>query len=84
MSRHRLLATLLAASFPLLAACAQRPNPRPAPPTVAAPAAGPVAPPVAAPVARWWCPMDCEKGKTYPAKGQCPICEMDLELLPGK
>ena len=25
------------------------------------------------------CPMDCEHGKTYPTKGQCPVCKMDLE-----
>lgn len=24
------------------------------------------------------CPMDCEKGKTYEAKGKCPKCSMDL------
>lgn len=24
------------------------------------------------------CPMDCEKGKTYDAKGKCPVCKMDL------
>ena len=25
------------------------------------------------------CPMDCEKGKTYPQPGTCPVCKMDLE-----
>lgn len=25
------------------------------------------------------CPMDCEKGKTYPQAGSCPVCKMDLE-----
>lgn len=25
------------------------------------------------------CPMDCEKGKTYPQAGTCPVCKMDLE-----
>jgi len=25
------------------------------------------------------CPMDCEKGKTYEAKGSCPVCKMDLK-----
>ena len=24
------------------------------------------------------CPMDCEKGKTYDAKGTCPKCNMEL------
>lgn len=24
------------------------------------------------------CPMDCEKGKTYPQPGICPVCKMDL------
>ena len=24
------------------------------------------------------CPMDCEKGKTYPQTGSCPVCKMDL------
>lgn len=27
------------------------------------------------------CPMDCEKGKTYSEPGQCPVCEMDLQLV---
>jgi len=30
-------------------------------------------------VATYQCPMDCEKGKTYNAPGQCPVCGMDLE-----
>ncbi len=25
------------------------------------------------------CPMDCENGKTYPEKGVCPVCKMDLK-----
>jgi hypothetical protein len=29
-------------------------------------------------MASYTCPMDCEKGKTYDAAGQCPVCEMDL------
>ena len=24
------------------------------------------------------CPMDCEKGKTYPEPGKCSVCKMDL------
>ena len=24
------------------------------------------------------CPMDCEKGKTYDKKGNCPVCKMEL------
>jgi len=27
------------------------------------------------------CPMDCEKGKTYPQPGSCPVCKMDLEAV---
>ena len=27
------------------------------------------------------CPMDCEKGKTYPQPGTCPVCKMDLEAV---
>ena len=30
------------------------------------------------------CPMDCEKGKTYDAKGQCPICKMNLKKVESK
>ena len=29
------------------------------------------------------CPMDCEKGKSYPQPGQCPVCKMDLEGKPA-
>lgn len=29
------------------------------------------------------CPMDCEKGKTYEAKGSCPVCKMDLKEIKG-
>jgi len=29
------------------------------------------------------CPMDCEHGKTYPTKGICPVCKMDLEEVVG-
>ena len=25
------------------------------------------------------CPMDCEKGKSYTEKGNCPVCKMDLK-----
>ncbi|MDX5585437.1 MAG: heavy metal-binding domain-containing protein [Aureibaculum sp.] len=25
------------------------------------------------------CPMDCEKGKSYTDKGNCPVCKMDLK-----
>ena len=31
--------------------------------------------------AAYACPMDCEKGKTYSEPGQCPVCEMDLQLV---
>ncbi|MFY9310335.1 MAG: heavy metal-binding domain-containing protein [Bacteroidia bacterium] len=31
---------------------------------------------------QYQCPMDCEKGKTYEEKGQCPVCGMDLEKAP--
>ncbi|SHH85998.1 heavy metal-binding domain-containing protein [Flavobacterium aquidurense] len=24
------------------------------------------------------CPMNCEKGKVYKAKGKCPVCQMKL------
>jgi hypothetical protein len=30
------------------------------------------------------CPMDCEKGKTYPEPGRCPICGMELEEHHGE
>lgn len=29
--------------------------------------------------ARYQCPMDCEKGKTYEQGGKCPVCGMDLQ-----
>ena len=29
------------------------------------------------------CPMDCEKGKTYPAPGTCPVCGMELVVVPA-
>jgi len=29
------------------------------------------------------CPMDCEKGKTYPEVGNCPVCKMNLRAIPG-
>lgn len=29
------------------------------------------------------CPMDCEKGKTYEEKGNCPVCKMDLKSKEG-
>ncbi len=28
------------------------------------------------------CPMKCEGAKTYPEAGNCPVCEMKLELVP--
>jgi hypothetical protein len=31
--------------------------------------------------AKYQCPMDCEKGKTYDSPGKCPVCEMDLKEL---
>lgn len=30
------------------------------------------------------CPMDCEKGKTYKAKGKCKVCKMDLVIKTDK
>ncbi len=30
------------------------------------------------------CPMDCEKGKTYTELIQCPVCNMDLQLVEEK
>ncbi len=33
----------------------------------------------AAPGAKYICPMNCEKGKTYDQPGVCPVCHMDLE-----
>ncbi len=27
------------------------------------------------------CPMDCEDGKTYEAKGACPVCKMDIKIV---
>lgn len=32
--------------------------------------------------AQYICPMDCEKGITHDAPGQCPVCGMDLEKAP--
>ena len=29
------------------------------------------------------CPMDCEKGKSYGEKGNCPVCKMDLKEKAG-
>jgi hypothetical protein len=26
----------------------------------------------------YYCPMDCERGKSYNAEGKCPVCEMTL------
>ena len=52
----------------------------PAPAAPSAPASAPVPPPPPAASAKsFLCPMDCEHGKTYPTKGKCPVCEMDLE-----
>ena len=28
--------------------------------------------------AEYACPMKCEKDKTYPEAGKCPVCKMDL------
>lgn len=28
---------------------------------------------------KYACPMKCEDDKTYSEKGECPVCEMDLE-----
>lgn len=28
--------------------------------------------------AEYYCPMKCEGDKTYPEKGTCPVCKMDL------
>jgi len=28
----------------------------------------------------YYCPMDCEEGKTYNEEGSCPVCGMDLVL----
>lgn len=49
-----------------LAACGHRHNSAPIPPGT--------------PVV-YACPMDCEKGKTYPQTGSCPVCKMDLEAV---
>ena len=27
---------------------------------------------------KYYCPMHCEEEKTYPNKGNCPVCKMDL------
>lgn len=35
----------------------------------------------AVPGARYICPMNCEKGKTYDKPGTCPVCHMDLEPM---
>ncbi len=29
--------------------------------------------------AKYQCPMDCEKGKTYDKPGNCPVCKMALK-----
>ncbi len=31
--------------------------------------------------ASYQCPMDCEKGKTHDAPGQCSVCGMNLEKI---
>ncbi len=31
------------------------------------------------PTSGYYCPMFCEKDKTYTEVGTCPICKMDLE-----
>lgn len=33
--------------------------------------------------AKYSCPMDCEKGKTYDQAGTCPVCKMDLAVVPA-
>ncbi|MBP8238936.1 MAG: hypothetical protein KAX50_03200 [Saprospiraceae bacterium] len=33
------------------------------------------------PGAKYICPMNCEKGKTYDQPGSCPVCHMDLEAM---
>ena len=59
-------------------------SPVPAAPSARANAPVP-SPPPSASAKTFLCPMDCEHGKTYPTKGKCPVCEMDLEeSLEGK
>lgn len=36
---------------------------------------------IAASAAKYSCPMNCEKGKTYDQPGTCPVCNMNLELV---
>ena len=31
--------------------------------------------------AKYQCPMKCEGEKTYDKPGNCPVCEMELEVL---
>lgn len=33
--------------------------------------------------AQYYCPMRCEKTKTYDKPGSCPVCHMDLEAVTG-
>ena len=65
----------------LAAACDKASDPAPAPAATSSTGpASPVAPAVPTAAAKTYlCPMDCEHGKTYAAKGKCPVCEMDLE-----
>ena len=32
-------------------------------------------------ITKYQCPMKCENDTSYITKGQCPVCEMDLEKL---
>ncbi|WP_161634399.1 heavy metal-binding domain-containing protein [Aquimarina pacifica] len=33
---------------------------------------------------RYQCPMNCEQGKTYVEKVNCPVCKMDLAVIDSK
>jgi Cu(I)/Ag(I) efflux system membrane fusion protein len=37
--------------------------------------------PETAAASEYSCPMECEGAKTYPAPGNCPVCEMKLEAV---
>ena len=30
---------------------------------------------------RYYCPMKCEREKTYPDPGRCPVCNMHLQKI---
>lgn len=34
--------------------------------------------------AKYQCPMKCEGEKTYDKPGQCPVCNMDLQVVEEK